>query len=84
MPKGNMNKLLELGWNHRYDTFETYYKKIGDYEIIVSKHINSKTWDCVLVQYCEIDESCEITVNNNATLEWVISFTKLLLEAELS
>lgn len=79
-----MDKLADLGWHFRFDTFETYWKPITeDLQICVSKHINSQTWNCCLINYSD-GLNDEITVNDNSTLEWVLSFTKLLLEAELS
>lgn len=78
----DMQKLSDLGWKTRFDTFETYWKEINDYEIVVSKHINSKSWDCTLVQhfdeYTDKMESAEVTINLNATFDWVIKLVDIL------
>ena len=74
----DMRKLSDLGWKTRFDTFETYWKEINDYEIIVSKHINSKSWDCTLVQHFDENGSDEININCDATFDWVIKLVDLL------
>ncbi len=72
-----MNQLTSLGWNSRFDTFETYYKKIGDYEIIVSKHISETKWDCTLVEWNE-EVINEITLNSDYDFEWIIKLVDVL------
>ena len=64
---------------NRCDTFDTYYKKINDYEVCVSKHINSKSWSVTLVEWDESgNHSDEITINYDATFDWVIQLTDVL------
>lgn len=74
-----MCRLSDLGWRNRCDTFDTYYKKINDYEVCVSKHINSKSWSVTLVEWDESgNHSDEITINYDATFDWVIQLTEVL------
>ena len=72
-----MRRLSELGWQNRCDTFDTYYKKINNYEIVVSKHIKETKWQVTLVLHDGGFED-EITINEDAKLEWIISITELL------
>ena len=76
-----MDKLDELGWQHEYTNFISYFKKIQDYEIFVSKHVNETKWVVTLIKW-DNRSSEEIIINNNATLDWVINITKLLEDAE--
>jgi hypothetical protein len=74
-----MTRLSDLGWKNQFDTFDTYYKKINNYEVIVSKHIDSKCWSVTLVSWDESrNYSDEITMNYNATFDWVIQLTEVL------
>ncbi len=74
-----MCRLSEMGWSNRCDTYDTYSKKINDYEIMVHKHINSKDWQCTLVEWNENGSlSDEITINYDASFEWVVSIAELL------
>jgi hypothetical protein len=74
-----MCRLSELGWRNRYDTFDTYYYEINDYKIYVSRHVNSQSWSVTLVEYdSEINEINEITINSNATFDWVIQLKEVL------
>ena len=74
-----MCRLSDLGWRNRCDTFDTYYKKINDYEVCVSKHINSKSWSVTLVEWDESgNNSDEITINYDATFDWVVQLTEVL------
>jgi hypothetical protein len=72
-----MDKLIELGWKWRYDTFETYWKQIYNYEIIVSKHIKyEKAWTCTLVK--NEGGNDEITISHDCSFEWVKKIEDLL------
>lgn len=75
--KNDMSGLSSLGWKNQCDTFDTYYKKIGDYEILVSKHIKSRYWTVSLIDR-GFQVSPEITINRNATFEWVVELTGIL------
>lgn len=73
----NMDKLVELGWKFRYDIFETYWKQIHNYEIIVSKHIKyEKAFTCTLVKYEGGND--EITISHDCSFEWVKKIEDLL------
>lgn len=70
-----MNQLTNLGWYNVYDTFESYYKKINDYEVCVSKHINGDNW----IVSIQTEEEIEIiTLNHDASFDWVIQLTDIL------
>jgi len=73
----NMNGLLELGWENRCDTFDTYYKKINDYEVCVSQHTTEKHWTVTLVHWHD-NETNEIAINYDATFEWVVAISEML------
>lgn len=82
----DMSQLSNLeGWTNRCDTYDTYYKKINDYEICVTKYINSTKWEVVLIEWdAHGSQSNEIPLNYNATFEWVIKLTELLTSANNS
>lgn len=70
----NMGVLsIKLGWQHRLDTFDTYFTKIGNYEIVVSKHNSETKWSCVLIQ-----DDNEIKLSENTTVTDVLKIHNLL------
>ena len=74
-----MCRLSDLGWRNRCDTYDAYYKKINDYEVCVSKHINSKEWSVTLIEWDGGGiNSDEITINYDANIDWVIQLTEVL------
>ena len=74
-----MCRLSDLGWKNRCDTYDAYYKKINDYEVCVSKHINSKEWSVTLIEWDEGGRnSDEITINYDANIDWVIQLSEVL------
>jgi len=72
-----MSRLSEMGWSNRGVTYDTYSKKINNYEIMVHRYINSTNWQCTLVEW-NGNLSNEITINYDASFEWIISITELL------
>lgn len=82
-PRNIMSPLSDRGWFNqqqviRTDAFDTYSKKINDCEIIVSKYTKSSKWECVLIEFAADGRNDEITINYDATFDWVVSLEKLL------
>lgn len=74
-----MHRLLDRpGWTNRCDTYDTYYKTINDFEVIVSKHISKTKWSCTLVQWLDSKDSDEIVIREDCTFEWIVYLTNLL------
>lgn len=74
-----MDKLSKLGWESNFDTFFTYYKNYGNYRLIVDRHKDETNWSVTLVDLCSSNkDQAEITINHNATVEWVIHLSYAL------
>ena len=74
-----MHNLCQLGWLNRCDTFDSYYKKINHYEIVVSRHISEEKWQCTLVEWNENGtDSDEITISYDCDFYFVTEITNLL------
>ena len=74
-----MHKLKDLGFENRCDTFDTYWTYINWFELHVSKHISSKKWECVLIEWNdERTESVEIYVSYDCTFQFVNKLCSLL------
>lgn len=74
-------ELDKLKWESRFDTYLTFNKKIKDFNLTVYRHITQKEWSCCISEY-DGDTCDEVIINYDATLEWVLSLEKLLLEAK--
>jgi len=69
-------ELKKLGFDHRFDTFICYYKKIYNNIIYIDHHISDTEWKCTLVSDDEYQD--EIYLNYDCTVEWVKSLVLIL------
>jgi len=71
-------ELVKRNWEHRFDIFAlskytTYWKTIGEYDLVISRHIKETKWTATLV-----DKENEITLNYDADIKWVLDLVELL------
>jgi hypothetical protein len=71
-------ELNKLNWEHQFDTFITYWKKIGYYTIYVSKHTKETKWNVTLIEWWDGNQSNEITINHNANFKWLMDLVQIL------
>lgn len=71
-----MNQLINLGWDYRFDSYETYWKDIKEFRLFVTKHINNKNFSTIIID----EDDNEFELSDNSTVEWVIKLEKLLNE----
>lgn len=78
-----MHRLKELGFKAEYNSYETYFKEIRNFQILVHKHVEEVKWTVTLIEHHEERDSEEIEVNDNATFEWVCMLVKVLTGVEI-
>jgi len=77
-----MSALLDAGWKKDEDVsirWESYTKEVHGYKICVSRHVEGEKWAVALIDF----DMEQITVNEDATIEWVLDLVEILSSAQM-